>query len=59
MTQSTSRRPSTPPEKAMKQTAKTPAESGVTTEAPIGPNDGPTADHGQAVSKGDVPDGEN
>lgn len=58
MTQSTSRNPSMPPEKAMKQTAGTPAEPGIDDEAPVGPNDGPTVDHGAAVSKGDAPIGE-
>ena len=50
--------PSTPAQKVMKQTSKTAAELQTDDDAPVGPNDGPTIDHGRAVSKGDAPVGE-
>lgn len=56
--------PSTPAEKVMKQTSKTAAEQGNDPQReneandPVGPNDGPTVDHGQGVSEGDRPVGQ-
>ncbi|MBT2322327.1 hypothetical protein J7E62_08215 [Variovorax paradoxus] len=50
------RNPQTPAQKAMKQAAKTPAESG---EPPVGPNDGPaTTRKNQPVPPGDAGVGE-
>lgn len=57
-------KPSTPAEKAMKQTSKTAAELGDASaqenedDDPVGPNDGPTVDHGDGVSEGDRPVGQ-
>jgi hypothetical protein len=50
---------STPAENAMKQTSKTASELGDESvyenedDDPVGPNDGPTIDHGKSVSEGD------
>jgi len=58
MSQSQPHNPSTPAEKVMKQTSKTDAELRTDDDAPVGPNDGPTIDHGRSVSKGDAPVGQ-
>ena len=64
MPNDTPAKPSTPAEKAMTQTSKTAAELGdeqlpeSEDDDPVGPNDGPTVDHGEGVSEGDRPVGQ-